>query len=99
MCQKLVTLLCGGIEADGVVVVVLCWIWNFFIVAIDTAGTGINEVPNTLSTFVIAVSARFKDVVKPEDVALNVSIGVFDAVADSGLRCQVDYNIKFMWSK
>ena len=42
------------------------------------------------------VSTGFEDVVEAEDVALDIGIGVFDAVAHSGLGCEVDDDVELV---
>ena len=42
------------------------------------------------------VPARLQDVVKPNDVALNVNVGVLDGVPHPRLSRQVDHNVKLI---
>ena len=41
----------------------------------------------------------FEDIVEANDVALNIDIGVVDAVAYTGLGCEVDHDIEFILGK
>ena len=42
------------------------------------------------------MAAGLKDVVEAYDVALDVSVGVLDAVADTRLGGEVDYDVEFV---
>ena len=84
MGHQLVALLRGGVEAHGIVYLVVCRVWHFFVAAIDGRGRGIDQM------FHLMVAARFEDVVKSDEVALDVSVGIGDAVAHACLGGQVD---------
>lgn len=81
MGHQLVALLGGGIEAHGIVYLVVSRVWHFLVAAIDGRGRGIDQM------FHLMVAARFEDVVKSDEVALDVGIGIGDAVAHACLRC------------
>jgi len=86
MCQKLVALLRGGVEADRVIHLVVGGVGHLLVAAIDAAAAGIDEVLHAV------VAAGLQDVVETDEVALYVGIGVLDAVAYTGLGCEVDHN-------
>ena len=46
---------------------------------------------------VIGVSTGLKDVVEADDVALDIDIGVLDAVANTCLRGKVDYDVEVVF--
>ena len=85
MGHQLVALLGGGVEAHGIVYLVVCRVWHFFVSAIDGRGRGIDQM------FHLMVAARFEDVVKSDEVALDVSVGIGDAVAHACLGGEVDH--------
>ena len=85
MGHQLVALLGGGIEAHGVVHLVVCRIRHLLIAAIDGRGRGIDQM------FHFVVAARLKDVVESDEVALDVGVGVGDAVAHACLGGEVDH--------
>lgn len=85
MGHQLVALLGGGVEAHGIVYLVVCRVWHFFVAAIDGRGRGIDQM------FHLMVAARFEDVVKSDEVALDVSVGIGDAVAHACLGGEVDH--------
>ena len=84
MGHEFVALLRGSIKGDGVVYFIVGAIGHFLIAAIDATGGGIDEVLH----FVVAAS--LEDVVEADDVALDIGIGVGDAIADTGLGGEVD---------
>lgn len=84
MGHQLVALLRGGVEAHGVVYLVVCRIGHLLIAAIDGRGRGIDQMLH----FVVA--ARLEDVVESDEVALDIGVGVGDAVAHACLGGQVD---------
>ena len=85
MGHQLVTLLGGGVEAYGVVHLVICRIRHFLVAAIYGRGRGIDQM------FHFVVAAGLEDVVESDEVALDVGIGVGDAVAHACLGGQVDH--------
>lgn len=85
MGHQLVALLRGGVEAYGVVHLVVCRIGHLLIAAIDGRGRGIDQM------FHFVVAARLKDVVESDEVALDVGVGIGDAVAHACLGGEVDH--------
>ena len=85
MGHQLVALLRGGVEAHGVVYLVVCRIGHLLIAAIDGRGRGIDQMLH----FVVA--ARLEDVVESDEVTLDVGVGVGDAVAHACLGGEVDH--------
>lgn len=47
----------------------------------------------------VGMAAGFEDVVEADEVGLDVSIGVGDAIADAGLGCEVDYNLRMVFGE
>ena len=45
------------------------------------------------------VAASLQDIIKAYQVAFDIAIGVGDAVADSGLGSEVDYNLRMIGIK
>ena len=85
MGHQLVALLRGGVEAYGVVYLVVCRIGHLLIAAIDGRGRGIDQM------FHFVVAARLEDVVESDEVALDIGVGVGDAVAHACLGGEVDH--------
>lgn len=84
MGHQLVALLRGGVEAYGVVHLVVCRIRHLLVAAIYGRGRGIDQM------FHFVVTARLEDVVEPYEVALDVGVGIGDAVAHACLGGEVD---------
>ena len=87
MRHQLVALLRGGIEAHGVVHLVVCGIGHFLIAAVDATAAGIHEV------LYLVVAAGLEEIVETDEVALYIGIGVGDAITHACLRREVDHNI------
>ena len=85
MGHQLIALLRGGVEAHGVVYLVVCRIGHLLIAAIDGRGRGIDQM------FHFVVAARLEDVVEPYEVALDIGVGIGDAVANTCLGGEVDH--------
>ena len=85
MGHQLVALLRGGVEAHGVVYLVVCRIGHLLVAAIDGRGRGIDQMLH----FVVA--AGLQDVVETDKVALDVGVGIGDAVTHACLGGQVDH--------
>ena len=87
VCHELVALFGGGIEAHGVVHLVVGAVGHLLVAAIDAGGGGIDQV------FHLVVAAGLEDVVEADEVALDVGVGVGDAVAHAGLGRQVHHHL------
>lgn len=74
MGHQLVALLSGGIKADGIIYIIVCGEGNLLIAAIHATARSIHQMLHGM------VAAGLKDIVETNDVALNVGIGVLDAV-------------------
>ena len=85
MSHKLVALLRGGVEAYGVVYLVVCRIGHFLVAAIYGRGRGIDQMLHHV------VAAGLEDVVESDEVALDVGVGIGDAVAHACLGGEVDH--------
>ncbi len=85
--HQFIALLRGGIEAHGVVYLVVRGIGHFLIAAVDATAAGIHEV------LYLVVAASLEEVVEADKVALYIGIGVGDAVTHAGLRREVDHYI------
>ena len=90
--QQLVALLGGGVEADGVVHLVVGGVRHLPVGAVDAGRGGVDQMLHAGASSVVAVTARLKDVVESDEVALYVRVGIGDAVPDPGLGRQVDHD-------
>ena len=93
MGKKLVALLRCRIQADGVVNAVLDSERHFLVATIDRAGTGIDQM------FDGVMPTGLEDVVETYDVALDVCIGVLDAVTHAGLGSKIHHNVEMVLGK
>ncbi len=91
--KELVALLGGGIEADGVVYTVVGRERHFLVAAIDAAAAGVDEVFHRI------VAACLEDVVEADDVALDIHVGILDAIADTGLCGEVHHDVETVLGK
>ena len=90
--QKLVALLGGGVEADGVVNLVFGGVRHLPVGAVDAGRRGVDQMLHAGASSVVAVTARLQDVVESDKVALYVRVWIGDAVPDSGLGGKVDHD-------
>ena len=90
--QQLVALLGRGVEADGVVHLVVGGVWHLPVGAVDAGRGGVDQMLHAGASSVVAVAAGLKDVVESDKVALYVRVGISDAVPDPGLRGKVDHD-------
>ena len=93
MGEEFVALLGSGVEAYGVVHAVVHAEGHLLVAAIDAATAGIDQMLHRM------VPAGLKDVVKTKDVALNVGIGVLDAVAYTRLGGEIDHDVEMVFVK
>ena len=91
MCEEFVALLGRSIQAHRIIHPVVRAKRDFLVAAIDAAGAGIDQVLHRM------MSAGLQDVVEPDHVALDVSIRVLDAIADTGLSGKVHDDIKVVF--
>ena len=94
--HEFIALFGGGVEADGVVHLVVCGIRDLFVGAVHTGRTGVDQVPHARRTAVIGVAAGFEDVVETGQVGVYVGVRVGDAVAHTGLGGQVDHDVRLV---
>lgn len=86
MRHQLVALLRSSIEGYGIVHLVVGGVRHLHVTAIDRGGRGIDQMLD------LVVTASLQDIVESDKVALNVSIRIGDAVADSCLSGEVHDN-------
>ena len=86
MRHQLVALLRRGIEGYGIVHLVVGGVRHLLVTAIDRGGRGIDQM------FDLMMTTSFQDIIEADKVALNVSIGIGYAVADSCLSGKVHDN-------
>ena len=100
--EKLVALLRGRVEAHRIVDAVVDAERDLLVAAVNAGGGSVNqmlnafviEIPGQARNDVFGMPAGFQDVVEAHHVALDVGVGVLDAVADTGLRRQVHDDVK-----
>ena len=86
MRHQLVALLRGGIEGYRIVHLVVGGVRNLLVAAIDRGGRGIDQMLDLM------VTASLQDIIETDKIALYVSVGIGDTVADSSLSGKVyDY--------
>ena len=74
MCHQLVALLGSGIEADGVIHLVIRRIGYLPVAAIDGGTAGIDQVLHCM------VAASLQDIIETDQVARYVTVGIGNAV-------------------
>ena len=105
MGEELVALLGCRIQAHRIIHPVVRAERDFLVAAVDAAGAGVDQVldpavpgsPGRSGDAVIRVPARLQDVVEPDHVALDVSIRVLDAIADTRLSGKVHDDIEVVF--
>ena len=104
--QELVGLFSGRVEGDRVIDLVFYCEGHFFVAAVYGGAGGVDQMLHAFIgagitcicivlicvDFVIGVAAGLKDVVEPDQVALDVDVRVIDGVADTCLSGKVDYD-------
>ena len=93
MGKELVALLGCRIQAHRIIHPVICAERDLLVAAVDAAGAGVDQVLDRM------MPASLQDVVEPDHVALDVRVGVFDAIADTGLSGKVHDDIKVVFLK
>ena len=82
--HQFVGFLCRGVEAHGVVHLVVFAVGDFGVESIDAGGGGVDEMPHAV------IPAGLEDIEEAHEVALEVGIGVGDGVAHAGLGREID---------
>ena len=54
---------------------------------------------HTRLTVVIRMTARLQDVVKPNQIGLNISVRIRNGIPDACLCCKIDYDLRFIFVK
>ena len=85
--HELVALFGGGVQRYGVIDFVVGGVRDFFVAAIDAGRACIDEVFEF--AFACACAASFQNIVKADEVALDVGVRVGDGIADAGLCGEV----------
>ena len=88
MCEKLVALLRGRVEAHRIVHAVVDAERDLLVATINGTAAGIDQVLDRV------MPTGFKDVVEAHHVALDVGVGVLDAVADARLCRKVHHDVE-----
>ena len=91
--HELVALLGGGIEAHGVIHIVVGGEGNFCIATVNARRAGINEMFNRI------VAAGFENVIESDDIAFNINIRVLNAIAHARLGGEIYYDVKVVLFK
>ena len=86
MGHQLVALLCGSVKRYGIINLVISGVRHLLVAAIDRGGRGIDQMLN------FVVTASLQNIVETDKVALYVSVGIGDTVADSSLSGKVHDN-------
>ena len=88
MGEEFVALLGRRIQAHRIIHPVVRAERDFLVAAVDAAGAGVDQMLYRM------MPAGLQDIVEPDHVALDVSIRVFDAIADTSLSGQVHDDIE-----
>ena len=83
VCHELVALFGGCVQRYRIVDLIIGGVRDLLVAAVHAGGTGVHEV------FDLIVTAGFQDIVKADEVALDIGIGVRDGIADAGLGGEV----------
>ena len=94
--HEFIALFGGGVEADGVVHLVVRGVRDLFVGAVHAGRAGVDQVPHAGRAAVIGVAAGFEDVIEAGQVGVYVGVRVGDAVAHAGLGGQVDHDVRLV---
>ena len=89
--EELIALLGRRIQAHRIIHPVVRAERDFLVAAVDTAGTGIDQVLHRM------MPTCLQDVIEPDHVALDIGIRVLDTVADTRLGSQVHDDIEVVF--
>ena len=89
--EEFVALLRRRIQAHRIIHPIVRAERDFLVAAVHAAGAGVDQVLHRM------MPTGFQDVVEPDHVALDVRIRVLDAIADTGLCCQVYDDIEVVF--
>ena len=84
--HQLVGLFGRRVEADGIVHLVLGGVGYLFVGAVDRGGGGVDQMLHGIG------AARLENVVKADDVGLNIHVGIGDGIANARLRRKIDHH-------
>ncbi len=93
MSKKLIAFLSSGIKTHRVVYIIISAERNLYVAAVDTAAARINQMLHRM------VTTSFKDVVKANDVALYIGIGVLNAIAYARLGSEIHHNVEMIFDE
>lgn len=91
--HQLVALLGGGIEAHGVVDLVIGAVGHLLVGAVDTRAAGVDQMVDGI------VAASLEDVVEPYEVALYICVGIGDGISHTGLSCEIHHYRRMIFSE
>ena len=86
--EELVALLGSRIQAHRIIHPVVRAERDFLVAAIHAAGAGVDQMLHWM------MPASLQDVVEPDHVALNISVRILDAIADTRLSSQVHDDVE-----
>lgn len=81
--HQLVALLGGGVEAHGVVHLIVGAVRHFLVGAVDARAACVDQMVDGV------VAACLEDVVESYEVALYVRVGISDRISHPGLGCEI----------
>ena len=93
MSHQLVAFLARGVEAEGVINVVMYRKGHRRVCPVDTRAARVHQVFNTV------VTAAFQYMGEPDDVAIDVGERILDGIAHASLCGKVDDALWFMAAK
>ena len=93
MRQELVALLGGGIQRDGMIDGIVRGVRHLLVGSVNGRAGSIDKVLDPLCSVVIRMTAGLENVIEPDEIALDIGIGMSDRVPHTRLRCQIDDDI------